>query len=76
MQFPTFLVAHVRNIACFSVRVSWGTATVGAAAASVAAAEILAPFVASLPGQDMVRSEAGRAALGGTTVLEEPAIAR
>lgn len=55
-------------------RVSWGAAA--AAAATVAAPEILASFVGSPAGQEMISCETGRMVLGGSTVEEEPALAR
>ena len=55
-------------------RVSWGTAA--DAAATVASPEILASFVGSPAGQEMICCQAGRITLGGSTVEEEPALAR
>lgn len=43
---------------------------------AVASPSVLAPFIVSLLGQDMVRGKAARTALGGTTVAEEPALIR
>ena len=64
-NLPSFLPAS---------RLAWGSAR--DAAVVVASPSILAPFVASREGRRMVRTNAGRKALGGRSVADEPALAR
>ena len=56
---------------------SWGSDRARAAAETVASSAILAPFIASSAARRMVHgSKAGRKAIGGRTIAEEPALAR
>eukprot|EP00752_Nemacystus_decipiens_P016245 g14525.t1 len=56
---------------------SWGSARARAAAEAVATSAILAPFIASPTARRMVHgSEAGRKAIGGRSMAEEPALVR
>ena len=47
-----------------------------AAAIAVASPCVLAPFIASSSGQRLMCTKAGRKAMGGSIVAEEPALAR